>query len=448
MKHSASIQQPSLPAGRSPGRKRPARVRTFISVALFASAVLLPLAVVSAQTTAGPDLQINTTTADYQRWPAVDMGIDGGFVVVWQDESGLDGSGAGVFGRVFDTTGTPGPELQLNVHTQNDQVRPDVAVNDDGSFVAVWDEFQKPGGRRTRNIIARLLASDGTPITGDLAVSDELEPGDGPNTHAKVALARNLGPVIGGGAMPTIGRFVVVWQRFEDVGRRDVWARIFEASGAPLSPPFRVNTTTAKDQERPDVAVFPDGSFVVVWDSVDQDDVRGVYGRRFAADGTALSGEFRIHQRTTDGQCCASVAPLAGGGFAVAYEGDVQDGDGRGVFVRFFNAGGQATAVETQVNQFTTGHQGYPSITTESSGELLIAWQSAQQDGDGRGVFARRLSTGGLAVGGEIPVNATTAGSQDLPAVARRGSQVVVVWRTYKEDGDGFGVAGRRFTIP
>ena len=58
----------------------------------------------------------------------------------------------------------------------------------------------------------------------------------------------------------------------------------------PLGEPFIVNTTTAGDQRSPDVAIGPDGRFVVVWRSEDQDGSGwGVFARWFDWDGTALA---------------------------------------------------------------------------------------------------------------------------------------------------------------
>jgi hypothetical protein len=45
------------------------------------------------------EFTINTTTAGQQNQPAVARLSDGNFIVVWTDESGTDGSGAGIFAQ-------------------------------------------------------------------------------------------------------------------------------------------------------------------------------------------------------------------------------------------------------------------------------------------------------------------------------------------------------------
>lgn len=71
------------------------------------------------------------------------------------------------------------------------------------------------------------------------------------------------------------------------------------AAQIPFGDPFIVNTTTAGDQRSPDVAVGPDGRFVVVWRSEDRDGSGwGVIARWLDWDGTALTGEVQVNTTT------------------------------------------------------------------------------------------------------------------------------------------------------
>jgi hypothetical protein len=75
------------------------------------------------------------------------------------------------------------------------------------------------------------------------------------------------------------GSFVVVWTAGADFNTRDIFAREYTRTGVPAGDAFPVNTTTPGDQEGPHAAI---GSqhFVVVWQGPDAD-LDGVYGRRF-----------------------------------------------------------------------------------------------------------------------------------------------------------------------
>lgn len=60
-------------------------------------------------------------------------------MVVW-DSLSQDGDYAGVFGQRYDSAGVPaGSEFLANTYTSSDQIRPAVAVADNGDFVVVWD---------------------------------------------------------------------------------------------------------------------------------------------------------------------------------------------------------------------------------------------------------------------------------------------------------------------
>ena len=46
-----------------------------------------------------------------------------------------------------------------------------------------------------------------------------------------------------------------------------------------------------------------------------------------------------------------------------------------------------------------------------------MTWESTDQDGDGRGIFAQRYNAAGIAQGAEFQVNFNTYGDQYEPSV-------------------------------
>ena len=83
----------------------------------------------------GTEFLVNTTTASSQV-DAMVVGLQGGgFVVVWTDNGGADGSGSGIFAQVFQNDGTTvGSEFQVNVEFSSTQDQPSVAATSDGGF--------------------------------------------------------------------------------------------------------------------------------------------------------------------------------------------------------------------------------------------------------------------------------------------------------------------------
>ena len=66
---------------------------------------------------------------------------------------------------------------------------------------------------------------------------------------------------------------------------------------------FHANTYTTNDQVFSSVTALNDGGFVVTWSSDGQDGSGyGIYGQRYAADGTPVGSEFRVNQITSGNQ--------------------------------------------------------------------------------------------------------------------------------------------------
>lgn len=89
------------------------------------------------------------------------------FWIVWQD-GGNDGSGQGVFARLFGASGAPaGPVFQVNLTTAGDQLLPEVSCDHVGNAIVTWEDRSTGTGR----ILARVFDADGVPTTGELLVS-------------------------------------------------------------------------------------------------------------------------------------------------------------------------------------------------------------------------------------------------------------------------------------
>ena len=56
------------------------------------------------------------------------------------------------------------------------------------------------------------------------------------------------------------------------------------------------------------------------------------------------------------------------------------------------------------------------AVASDALGNFVVVWRSADQDGSGHGIYARRYNSAGAAQGGEFRVNTTTAGDQVHPA--------------------------------
>lgn len=233
-------------------------------------------------------------------------------------------------------------------------------------------------------------------------------------------------------AVDSGGHFIVTWagqSPDDDLGIR---ARRYSSSGVPLGPEFRVNTFTTDEQMAPAVAVAPNGRFVVVWHSYGADgDLYGVMGQLFDPVGTPIGGEFQINTYTFGYQYLPDVAAQSDGTFVVAWQSDDQDGEYYGIVARRLDNNGAPIGGEFVVNNYTTGYQYQPRVMANSLG-FAIAWDG-QGGGDNAGIFARLYLPNGtpfpvVPLNNQFRVNTVTANSQRYVSLAAGGPNFVVAW--------------------
>ncbi len=249
------------------------------------------------------------------------------------------------------------------------------------------------------------------------------------------------------------GQSIVVFQ--SDVGSTgrdagsgpDIYLQRLDASGEPLGAPTVVNSMTRGAQLDPSVAVAADGSFLIVWSGRGAGDRVGIFGQRFSADGTSIGEELQIHTERGGDQTHADLAMAADGTAVVVWAG-VGNDDASGVWMRRMAADGSFLGSQIRVNETVDGIQAYPSVGIDDEGNTVVAWSSRHQDGDGWGIFSRRFNGDGAAVGGEFQVNETTEGSQHQPAVAMaRSGAFSILWSSLGQDGDSWGVYGQQYDV-
>jgi hypothetical protein len=209
----------------------------------------------------------------------------------------------------------------------------------------------------------------------------------------------------------------VVWtSQGQDGSDYGVFGRRFESSGAPVGPEFRVNTYTTERQRGALVAADSTGNFVVVWSSYYQDgSSSGVFGQRYGDSGAPLGPEFRVNTYTTGFQRAESVAADSTGNFVVVWNSVLLDGSGYdGVFGQRYASSGDPLGSEFRVNTHTTGHQKFPFVAANSSGNFIVVWESPHDDPSGifPDIFGQRYSP---IVAVELPPIADAGPDQTVP---------------------------------
>ena len=112
------------------------------------------------------------------------------------------------------------------------------------------------------------------------------------------------------------------------------------------------------------------------------------------------------------------------------------------------SAGAQSTVragSEFRVNEYTTGAQRLPSAVVGPDLTYFVAWESQFQDGDSFGIFGRRFSAVGVPLGTEFQINQATLSDQKQPSVAvDTAGRYTIVWTG--QDVSGGGVFARQYS--
>lgn len=271
----------------------------------------------------GVPVAANASTADDQAYAASAGLAGGGAVVVWRDNPTQS-----IRLQRYDASGAAaGAETRVDAGASGDRFTPVVAGLADGSFVVAWSG-QQPGTVGSA-VYARRFGADGTALGAEALVSDTQVTG----------LYPKLAALTGGG-------YVIAWnagsaavaQRFAANGT---------AAGARLSldpdwlqngpqtcyrpyptscPPFQVVAA---------VGALADGGFVAMWGNSSGISLsNGLFGRRYAADGTA-GAVAQVLNPLAMGSSHA-ISATADGGFLLAWSGS--DSDAGGILLQRFAA--------------------------------------------------------------------------------------------------------------
>jgi hypothetical protein len=357
----------------------------------------------SAQLLNGSDFQVNVATFEDQGAAHVVL-KDDRFAVVFH----RNGSGAIPYFRLFDRGAAP---LTTEIALSGNGGAPDVA-NHAGGFIVVYQQLTE--------IRARRFDASGVAVGADFRVNQYIT-----GNHGNPRVAE--GPD---------GGFVVAWAGQGDGDAVGIFAARFDAAGNRLTDDFAVNGYTSGNQFKPSIAFSGGASpeFIIVWGGQGANDGDGIFARRFAAAGAALTNEFRVNTSTSGATNYPSAAANPSStAFVVTWH--KTESSVTSVFGQRIGSTGAFSGPEFQVN--TTSPASHPSVAFEPSGAFIVTYT---------GIRGRRFTAAGAPVGSEFLVSTATTGVNSDPAVAASGpGTYVVAWTNSVRDGNGSGVYGQLF---
>ncbi|WNK60504.1 Ig-like domain-containing protein (plasmid) [Pantoea agglomerans] len=386
---------------------------------------------------------VNTTTTGAQTVSSVASLPDGGAIVVWQSASG-DGSGSCVKGQLLDAKGQPvGAEFTVNTTTAGDQITPQVTVLSDGTFQVVWSTDS-----------GAHIKGQGYTYSYDGAgnVNGVVTNGAEYNVDSSTAASKMRVPVI---TSLEDGGYLVVWEASLN-GNWTVYGRQYDANGTPVTAETVLATTTLNAnaiipewEPLPSVTTLENGQVAITYaiKATGYDVGVSVYD----PSTHAVTGSFVANQTLTNNQASSAVSALQNGNYVVTWDSNDTSGpdqNGYSVWGRIYAADGTALTSEFLINTTTAGDQHMARVVSQADGSFIAVFLSTTDIAPGAGtsgIYAQYFDAAGNKVGQQIQINQLTYGEQvEVDATFLAGGQLYVTWTDQGVgDGDGSAIKGR-----
>ncbi len=351
---------------------------------------------------------VNTETEGIQSSPAAAIDSLGTAIVVW-DSDDLGPGESDIAGRLVDGAGAVvGSEFQINASTPDSQLRPAVAALADGGFVVVWESYSFDSGDDALGF--RLVDGSGN-LVGSEGQLDLTE------LHLRPDVAELSG-----------GDLLIVW----DDGF-DVFGRRYSANATPVGDEFQINMQLGS-MSAAQIGAAADGDFTVVWQDYRSEidgDGDTVLMRRFASDGTPLSGDLQVNTTTEGDQYSPSIGMRDDGAFVVVWEAYGQEANGDGAFGQAFDGSGSTVGAEFRVDSGGSAYAGYVDAAATADGFAVVWNEPREEGGDVLNTFLRPFGADGSG-GTIVNIDPTEQGDQAGGVVATGEGRLLVAWQ-----GDG-----------
>jgi len=303
-------------------------------------------------------------------------------------------------------------DFQVDAGTPGYDQSPHISSDSPGNFVVVWDVWGAD-----YDVYAQRFTRDGVKIGPNFKVNDDTT---NSNQHSPSVF------------VDADGDFVVVWTdgRMEE---NNIYAQLYDSSGAPQGPNFEVDGATWNAPGFSSVSGDPEGNFVVAW--TDWRSGQGdIYARRYTKDGQPLGEGFMVNDDSGASQKNPQVWVAVDGGFVITWN----DGRNLGwqsldVYAQIYDSNGIAQGGNFRVNE-VIGRADSPFISGGPGGDFIISWTDGRDDtGE---VYAQRFTGDAQFVGPNFRVSyvdeETGVNLSGDVAVNRRG-HFLIVWNWVAE---------------
>jgi hypothetical protein len=329
-------------------------------------ALLLGFQIFSIATTADPPFGPNTRVSDVSLipdnenkwWPSIATDNEGNIFIVWDDQR--DWYSDIYFSKSTDGGNTFSLDKKISDDlTKYSQLRPAIAVDDEGSIYVVWID------RRNSNYDVYFTNST-----------------DGGNTFSENKKVNDVDIKVGYGT-PAIaaygsGNILIAWEDVRDDANGDIYFANSTDGGYTFSPNKKVNDDgIGNTQEDPSIAVDNNEKIYIAW-SDDRDGDDDIYISNSTDGGNSFSPNVKINNETSSTwHREPSLAVDAAGVIYVTWAKSIS-GDSN-ISFSYSTDGGNTFSENKTVNDDTSGMtQWHPCLTVGDSGDIFIVWEDSR----------------------------------------------------------------------
>lgn len=303
------------------------------------------------------------------------------------------------------------PEMQVNPNHAGDQHNPSVAIGQDGGGLIAYS-----GDQDVRKKVRRFDVH-GRPV-GDLGYL-EVPLGEGGAAVENLVLDRS-------------GSGLACWS-----DAHEIFCRPIDSSSGingdthSVTPGSTANLGAAVD-------LFPDGSGIVAWLALHEDEPGNLLATGFwklvTAEGAPMSAPHELATFQVGLGATIDVSALGEDRAVVVWTGFGQDDSESGVRGEIVDRGGSPIGLDFPVNSYTADRQEHSRVEADERGNFVVVWQSNYQDGSAGGIYGQRFDRSGNRLGAEFQISSDASSDQVAPDVAMdaAGNFVVVFYSTYE----------------
>lgn len=368
------------------------------------------------------DYQVNTVDGGLggstQNQPEVIGLTGGGYVIVWTDQSSLNGYA--VKAQIFDILGnTVGVELTINSGLgSNNQANPSVSATSNGGFVVAWEDEDSS---ISHDIFARTVDKHGS--LGTIVGIDNSIYYDATAPHVQTF---------------EDGSYVVFYERDEfGNGDNDIYAVTVSTTGQTNGP--SAISSPDDEQAKVNTTLLSSGNVVVVFhDEKDHNASNNLISFAIMSPNGSM---FKSRTLLDDGfgdETDPQVVGLKGGGFVIVWEdsnGHGSDTGGSAIVAQIYNNNGDSVKAKFTVNNGNSapGVQNEPTVTATNDGGFLVAWDDDTADK----MYMRQFDNTGNNVGGTQQIDGPHTGNDTQPDLALLGDgRIVFTYTSVNGDRD------------